>query len=265
MVKQMHMRDMIANTEKSMDVLDAHKSKAETSIDQIGNMVSIVNFFSLCIDMDLIITAITTADSPPPILRQFLMKFIRIINSTEWAQWYHATHAHVPLLHWHCYSFLERVLNHITNFATNFGNVNIASENGPICELNIQPLICAITTTRAFEDNIILHYSLGMPIITMVPSIETYTLNPWNKTNSCDNAHPAAPHQPNIPGPKPVTSNGKKVPCTSAGDKPNTTTSEIRSKPSPVQCQKKQRQVVTNDTVRCAQLDMGMSWPTNPK
>ena len=25
MVKQMHMRDMIANTEKSMDVLDAHK------------------------------------------------------------------------------------------------------------------------------------------------------------------------------------------------------------------------------------------------
>ncbi len=35
--------------------------------------------------MDLIIMAITTADNPPPIVRQFLMKFIRFINSTEWA------------------------------------------------------------------------------------------------------------------------------------------------------------------------------------
>jgi hypothetical protein len=32
---------------------------------------------------------------------------------------------------------------------------------------------------RAFEDNIILHHSLEMPIITMVPSIEAYTLNPF--------------------------------------------------------------------------------------
>ncbi len=32
MVKQMHKRDMIADTEKSMDDLDAHKSKAKTSI-----------------------------------------------------------------------------------------------------------------------------------------------------------------------------------------------------------------------------------------
>jgi hypothetical protein len=84
MVKQMRVCDMITNTEKSMDVIDAHKYKAKTSITQIGTMVSVVVFSILCINMDLIITAITTADSPPPILRQFLMKFIRIINSTEW-------------------------------------------------------------------------------------------------------------------------------------------------------------------------------------
>jgi hypothetical protein len=57
------------------------------------------------------------------------MKFIRIINSTEWAQWYDASHAHMPRLHWHCYSFLKRVFNHIANFATDFGNMNVASEN----------------------------------------------------------------------------------------------------------------------------------------
>ncbi len=219
MVKQMHMRDMIANREKSMDVLDVHKSKAKTSIAQIGAMVSVVNFSNLCINMDLIITAITTADSPPPILHQFLMKFIRIINSTEWARWYNATHVHMPLLHWPCYSFLERVFNHIADFATNFGNVNVASENQPLSELNIQPLIHAVTTMRAFKDNIILHHSLGRLIVTMASSIEAYTLNSLNKMNSCHKACPDAPHQSNIPGPKPVSINGNKVPCTFLGDK----------------------------------------------
>jgi hypothetical protein len=214
MIKQMHMQDMITKTEKSMDVLDAHKSKTKTSITQVGTMVSIIDFSSLCINMDLIITAITTAGSPPSILCQFLMKFIRIINNSEWAQWYDAAHACMPLLHWHCYSFLEKVSNHITNFATNFGNVNVTAENQSTSELNIQSLICAITTIRAFEDNTVLHQSLGMPIVTMVSSNEAYTLNPWNKTNSCNNTPPDAPHQPNNPGSKPVTSNGDKAPRT---------------------------------------------------
>ncbi len=109
MVKQMHMHDMIANTEKSVDVLDMHKSKTNTSIARIGTMVSVINFSSLCINMDSIVMTITTADNPPPILCQFLMKFIRTIKSTEWTRWYNAAHVHMPLLHWHCYSFLKRV------------------------------------------------------------------------------------------------------------------------------------------------------------
>jgi hypothetical protein len=144
----------------------------------------------------------------------------------------------MPILHWHCYSFLERVSNHIADFATDFGNVNVTSENQPISELNIQPLIRAITTMRAFKDNIILHHSLGTPIVTMALSIEAYTLNPWNKTNSCNNACPDAPHQFNISGPKPVPTNGDKVPHNFVGDKHNTTTPENRSKPSPVQQKK---------------------------
>ncbi len=69
----------------SMDVLDAHKSKAKTSMACISTMTFILDFLSLCINMDSTITAITTHDSPLPILRQFLIKFIRLINNTEWA------------------------------------------------------------------------------------------------------------------------------------------------------------------------------------
>ncbi len=104
-----------------------------------------------------------------------------------------------------------------------------------------------------------------MLIVTMASSIEAYTLNPWNKINSCNNTCPDAPHQSNNPGSKPVTSNGNKAPCTSAGDKHNTRTPESGSKPSPVQRQKKQCWVVTNDTVKRAQSDMGMFWLSNPK
>jgi hypothetical protein len=82
----------------------------------------------------------------------------------------------MPLLHWHYYSFLKKVFNRITDFATNFGNLNFAAENSSISELNSQPLILAITTMREFEDNIIRHQSLGMPIVTMVSSIKAYCL-----------------------------------------------------------------------------------------
>ncbi len=117
---------------------------------------------------------------------------------------------------------------------------------------------------RAFEGNIILHQSLGMHIVTMASSIEAYTLNTWNKTNSCNNNCPDAPHQPNNPDSNPITSNGNKAPRTSAGDKHNTMTPKSRAKSSPVQHQKKQCWVVTNNTVKHAQLDMGMFWLCNP-
>jgi hypothetical protein len=53
-------------TEKSMDVLDAHKSKAKISITCIGTIMSILDFLSLY--QHGLTTAITTTDSPSLIL-----------------------------------------------------------------------------------------------------------------------------------------------------------------------------------------------------
>ena len=164
MVEQERIKDMMFKTENIMDVLDAHKSKAKTSIAQIGSMSSTVDFGSLCINMDSIITAITTADSPSPILCQFLLNFVRITNNIEWVCWHELNPGCMPNLYWYCYSFLEMIVNHLTDFATNFGNVNVVSEGRPILELNIQPIIRAARTMKAFEDNIILHQSLDTPI-----------------------------------------------------------------------------------------------------
>ncbi len=127
-VQQQRFRELIADTKKSMDFLDVHKSKAKTSIAWICTMTSILDLSSLSINMDLIIMAITTANSPLPILHQFLIKFIRLFNNTKWACWYCAYHAHMSQIHWHCFSFLEKIFNHVANFATDFGNVNVVSE-----------------------------------------------------------------------------------------------------------------------------------------
>ena len=78
MVNQKCLKDMISKTQSSMDILDAHKSKAKTSIAQVGTIVLVVDYSILCNNMDSFITAITTVDDPPPILHQFKMNFIKI-------------------------------------------------------------------------------------------------------------------------------------------------------------------------------------------
>ncbi len=85
-------------------------------------------------------------------------------------------------------TFLDKIFNHMADFETDFGNVNVVLEGRPILELNIQPIIRAAWTMKAFEDNIILHQSLDNPIIISPSSIKAYTLSPWIKTNVCHNS-----------------------------------------------------------------------------
>ena len=75
----------------------------------------------------------------------------------------------------------------MADFATDFGNANVVSEGHPILELNIQTIVKAARTMKAFEDNIILHQSLDTPIAMLSSSIKAYTLSPWNNTNICHN------------------------------------------------------------------------------
>ena len=117
---------------------------------------------------------------------------------------------------------------------------------------------------RAFKDDIILYRSLGTPIVTMASSIKVNTLNPWKKTNSCNKSSPDTLSQANNLGTNP-THQCKPTDCNSAGNKHNTTTPKGGAKPSPVQCQKKYCRAVASNTLKHAQLDMGIFWVHNPK
>jgi hypothetical protein len=87
-----------------MDFADSHKTKGKTAIACIGTMHSMVDFSSLCINMDTIITAIFSNDEPQPIVHQILIIFVAIVNYPDWVHWSDNIGL-MPLLHWYCYSF----------------------------------------------------------------------------------------------------------------------------------------------------------------
>ncbi len=82
----------------------------------------------------------------------------------------------MPLLHWYCYSYLERIFNCFAYFATDFNNRNIMSKSRPIPELNVQALVRALTVMKTFRQQINLHQATMSPITIMPGSVSAYTV-----------------------------------------------------------------------------------------
>jgi hypothetical protein len=115
---------MKATSENIMDFAASHKMKGKTAIARIGTMQNMMDFSSLCINMDTITTAICSNKEPQPILRQILLKFVSIVNNPDWVRWSESVGV-MPNRHWYCYTFLEHIFNCFADFAMDFGNGNI--------------------------------------------------------------------------------------------------------------------------------------------
>ncbi len=86
LVKRELLSEVKATSENVMDFADPHKTKGKTAIACIGTMQSMVDFSSLCINMDTIITAICSNDGPQPIFRQIFLNFIARVNNPDWVR-----------------------------------------------------------------------------------------------------------------------------------------------------------------------------------
>ncbi len=100
LVKQELLSKVKPTSENIMDFADSYRTKGKTAIACIGTMHSMVDFSSLCINMDMIITAICSNDEPQPILHQILLNFITIVNNPDWVHWLDNLGS-MPLLHWY--------------------------------------------------------------------------------------------------------------------------------------------------------------------
>jgi hypothetical protein len=115
--------------------------KTNVAITLIGTMVDMTYFSSLCINCDTVISAIVDSTRPQPLYCQILLKFVNLLNNPDFNTWYVATKGSMPSLHWHVYSFLERIFNLFAKYATDFGNVNVMTESCPLAEFNTKPLV----------------------------------------------------------------------------------------------------------------------------
>jgi hypothetical protein len=83
LVEQELLNEVKAISENVMDFANSHKTKGKTLIACIGTMQSMVDFSSLCINMDTIITAIYSNDGLQPIFHQILFSFVAIDRNCD--------------------------------------------------------------------------------------------------------------------------------------------------------------------------------------
>ena len=175
MIDRERSNNLTACSENNMDIADTHKSKTNVAITHIGTMVDMTDFSSLCINCDTIISAIVDSSGPQPLYQQILLKFINLMNNPDFDTWYAANKASMPSLHWHIYSFLERIFNHLAKFATDFGNIKVMTGIRPLTELNTKPLTKALTVLKAFEDQLTLAQSTNTPITILAATVSKFS------------------------------------------------------------------------------------------
>jgi hypothetical protein len=254
MIDREHSNDLTAHSENNMDIADAHKSKANVPITHIGTMVDMTDFSSLCINCDIIISAIVDSSGPQPLYRQILLKFVYLMNNPNFDTWYAANKASMPSLHWHIYSFLKRIFNHLAKFATDFGNVNVMSRFRPLTELNTNPLTKALTVLKAFEVQLTLAQSTNSPI-----TISAATISKFSTRTPGTN--------PILVTPASVSISASALPENTQNQCPdvkrNPSTPDQGAKAATVQRQKKpRRNDATEPTKQHPVIDMGMFFLT---
>jgi hypothetical protein len=125
-------KDLHARLESAIDVSNSHKTKTVTSIACIGRMQNMGDFTSFCINFDTVIMGMFSPEGPQPLFHQFLLSFIKIVNSRDWVDWFAKNGENMPDLHWHLYVYVERIFNLLADFSKNFGNVNVITGGRPI-------------------------------------------------------------------------------------------------------------------------------------
>jgi len=178
-------KDLHARSENAMDVLDSHKSKTATSIAHIGTMQDVDDFTNLCVNSDTVMMGMFSTEGPQLLYRQFLLIFVKTVNSRDWADWFAKNGGNMPGLHWHLYIFLERIFNLLTDFSKNFTNINIVTMGRPISELDTSSLTKALTVMKAFLTQVDLAQSTITPVVFCRGSIYKYKVNPANNMKVC--------------------------------------------------------------------------------
>ena len=180
--------ELTHSSELMMDVPDAQKTRQKTAMARIGVLNSVDDFLSTCINMDTLIsgTVDETPSSPQPILRQFLMDFVKTVKTPGWKRWFEITGSEMPAIQLMLYGYLESVWIGVATFATDFNNCNVITEKRPLTELHTTGLQMAARAYKAFKEAV-LNAQASNAAITHIPiHLRSAMINAAPTTNASD-------------------------------------------------------------------------------
>ncbi len=142
------------------------------------------DFTSFCVSFDTVVMGMFSPEGPQPLFHQFLLLFIKIVNSRNWVDWFAKNGEIMPGLHWHLYVYVKRIFNLLANFSKNFGNFNVVTGGRMIAELDTRSLTKALRVMKAFITQFDLAQSTNSPIAFCRSTIYKYQVNPLNSVDS---------------------------------------------------------------------------------
>ncbi len=99
-------------------------------------MISMRDITSLCINICTVISAFTSDTGPEPIIKTVMSAIVQVTINRDWDEWMDTCGAAMPYLHFHFYSFIDRIFNLLAEGATEFNNINMVTSSRPISDLN---------------------------------------------------------------------------------------------------------------------------------
>jgi hypothetical protein len=256
-------RDLHACSKSAMDVLDSHKTKAVTSIACIGLMQDIGDFTSLCVNSNTVFMGMFSLEDPQPLYRQFLLMFIKIVNSCDWVDWFTKNGGDMPGLYWHLYVYVKRIFNLLADFSKNFGNINVVTGGRLISELNTRSLTKALRVMKAFITQVDLGQSTNLPIVVCRSNIYKYEVNPVNNTECTLSSYSSRANNTKADGASCTTKTQNSC-CNEAAKRDSAVTPDDNAKTPANQCLKKPRCSVATNSTKCNIMEMGMFFLSKP-
>ncbi len=256
-------RDLHACSESAMDVLDSHKTKAVTSIACIGTMQNMGDFTSLCVNSDTVVMGMFSLEGPQPLYRQFLLMFIKIVNSHDWVDWFAKNDGDMPGLHLHLYVYVERIFNLLADFLKNFGNVNVVTRGCPISKLDTRSLTKALRVMKAFITQVDLAQSTNSPIVVCRSNIYEYEINPVNNMKCALSGYSSRADNAKSNSASPTTKTQNSHHNEAAKRDSAVTPDGNAKKPANQRLKKPRHSVAANSTKRNI-TDMGMFFLSRP-
>ncbi len=202
-------------------------------------------------------------EGPQPLYRQFLLIFIKIVNSRDWVDWFAKNDRDMPGLHWHLYVYVESIFNLLADCLKNFGNLNIVTGGRPISELNTRSLTKLLRVMKAFITQVDLAQSMNLPIIVCRSNIYKYEIKPVNNMNCALSGCSSRANNAKSNGASPTTKTQSSHRNEAAKHDSAVTPDDNAKKPAN-QCLKKPCCSVAVDSTKHNVMEMGMFFLSRP-